>query len=156
MHLKDAGALDSFLLRGGAEQHSVSTGKRAARPMLKRRGSWPPWRARSMPSMSSPACRPSWMPGPARRRRQRPSASTPGRCPGQRRQTAKPSCAKLNVSGISRHDVTGVRSTRAATKPVLRISRHHHGNIKSSLITRDFVAGDDYATLAGPPATFAA
>jgi DNA gyrase subunit B len=39
-------------------------------------------------------------------------------------------------------------------KPVLRISRRHHGNIKSSVITQDFVHGADYATLAEAANTF--
>ena len=33
-------------------------------------------------------------------------------------------------------------------KPILRISRHHHGNIKSSILTQEFVQGSDYAALA--------
>jgi DNA gyrase subunit B len=33
-------------------------------------------------------------------------------------------------------------------KPFLRISRRHHGNVKSSAIGQDFVHGADYATLA--------
>jgi DNA gyrase subunit B len=33
-------------------------------------------------------------------------------------------------------------------KQLLRISRRHHGNVKSSVITQDFVHGADYATLA--------
>ncbi|SDM11977.1 DNA gyrase subunit B [Oryzisolibacter propanilivorax] len=39
-------------------------------------------------------------------------------------------------------------------KPVLRISRHHHGNVKSSLITQDFVEGADYAALAEAAESF--
>ena len=39
-------------------------------------------------------------------------------------------------------------------KPILRISRHHHGNIKSSLLTQDFVASEDYAALAEAAQTF--
>ena len=39
-------------------------------------------------------------------------------------------------------------------KPVLRISRRHHGNIKSSVITQDFVHGADYAALAEAADTF--
>jgi len=39
-------------------------------------------------------------------------------------------------------------------KPVLRISRRHHGNIKSSVITQDFVHGADYAALAHAANTF--
>ncbi|MBU3649568.1 MAG: DNA topoisomerase (ATP-hydrolyzing) subunit B [Limnohabitans sp.] len=33
-------------------------------------------------------------------------------------------------------------------KPLLRISRRHHGNVKSSVITQEFVHGADYAALA--------
>ena len=39
-------------------------------------------------------------------------------------------------------------------KPILRISRRHHGNIKSSVITQDFVLGADYAALAEAAHTF--
>ncbi|MCY7369706.1 MAG: DNA gyrase subunit B, partial [Polaromonas sp.] len=39
-------------------------------------------------------------------------------------------------------------------KPILRISRRHHGNVKSSVITQDFVHGADYAMLAEAAATF--
>ncbi|MBA2675319.1 DNA topoisomerase (ATP-hydrolyzing) subunit B [Ramlibacter sp.] len=41
-----------------------------------------------------------------------------------------------------------------ADKPILRISRRHHGNIKSSVITQDFVHGADYAALATAADTF--
>jgi DNA gyrase subunit B len=39
-------------------------------------------------------------------------------------------------------------------KPILRISRRHHGNVKSSILTQDFVRGLDYASLADAAATF--
>ena len=39
-------------------------------------------------------------------------------------------------------------------KNLLRISRRHHGNIKSSVITQDFVHGTDYAALAEAGVTF--
>lgn len=39
-------------------------------------------------------------------------------------------------------------------KPILRISRRHHGNIKSSVITQDFVHGADYKALAEAAETF--
>jgi DNA gyrase subunit B len=39
-------------------------------------------------------------------------------------------------------------------KHLLRISRRHHGNVKSSVITRDFVHGADYAALAGAGTSF--
>ena len=39
-------------------------------------------------------------------------------------------------------------------KPILRISRRHHGNVKSSVITQDFVHGADYLALAEAADTF--
>ncbi|MDO9435769.1 DNA topoisomerase (ATP-hydrolyzing) subunit B [Hydrogenophaga sp.] len=39
-------------------------------------------------------------------------------------------------------------------KPILRISRRHHGNVKSSVLTQDFVHGADYAALATAADTF--
>ncbi len=39
-------------------------------------------------------------------------------------------------------------------KPILRISRRHHGNVKSSVITQDFVHGADHAALADAANTF--
>jgi DNA gyrase subunit B len=39
-------------------------------------------------------------------------------------------------------------------KPILRISRRHHGNVKSSVLTQDFVRGADYAALAEAANTF--
>ncbi|MDZ4237701.1 MAG: DNA topoisomerase (ATP-hydrolyzing) subunit B [Hydrogenophaga sp.] len=39
-------------------------------------------------------------------------------------------------------------------KPILRISRRHHGNVKSSVLTQDFVHGADYAALATAAETF--
>lgn len=39
-------------------------------------------------------------------------------------------------------------------KHILRISRRHHGNVKSSLITADFVHGADYEVLAAAGSTF--
>ncbi|TFZ01918.1 DNA topoisomerase (ATP-hydrolyzing) subunit B [Ramlibacter humi] len=39
-------------------------------------------------------------------------------------------------------------------KPILRISRRHHGNVKSSVLTQDFVHGADYKALADAADTF--
>ncbi len=39
-------------------------------------------------------------------------------------------------------------------KHILRISRRHHGNVKSSVITQDFLHGADYAALAGAGTSF--
>ena len=50
-------------------------------------------------------------------------------------------------------DVAGEFDVRT-DKPILRISRRHHGNVKSSVLTQDFVHGADYAMLADAAATF--
>ncbi len=60
--------------------------------------------------------------------------------------------AYLNEMGSS-SEVAGEFDVRS-DKPLLRISRRHHGNVKSSVITQDFVHGADYAALAEAAQTF--
>ena len=53
------------------------------------------------------------------------------------------------------HDATVESQFDSRTdKHLLRISRRHHGNIKSSVITQDFVHGADYAALMTAGTTF--
>ena len=59
---------------------------------------------------------------------------------------------ELNTTGAPA-EVAGEFDVRT-DKPILRISRRHHGNVKSSALTQDFVVGADYATLAEAAATF--
>ncbi|MDP2255913.1 MAG: toprim domain-containing protein, partial [Polaromonas sp.] len=59
---------------------------------------------------------------------------------------------ELNVTGAPA-DVAGEFDVRN-DKPILRISRRHHGNVKSSVLTQDFVHGADYATLAEAATSF--
>ncbi|WP_295523983.1 DNA topoisomerase (ATP-hydrolyzing) subunit B, partial [Limnohabitans sp. Rim8] len=59
---------------------------------------------------------------------------------------------ELNTTGIPA-EVTAEFDVRT-DKPILRISRRHHGNIKSSIITQDFVHGADYGALAEAAETF--
>ncbi len=59
---------------------------------------------------------------------------------------------ELNTTGVPA-EVASEFDTRT-DKPLLRISRRHHGNIKSSVITQDFVHGADYAALAEAASTF--
>jgi DNA gyrase subunit B len=58
----------------------------------------------------------------------------------------------LNTTGVPA-EVAGEFDVRT-DKPILRISRRHHGNVKSSVISQDFVHGADYATLADAASTF--
>jgi len=57
------------------------------------------------------------------------------------------------ASNAAPAEVAGEFDVRS-DKPILRISRRHHGNIKSSVITQDFVHGADYAALAEAANTF--
>ena len=59
---------------------------------------------------------------------------------------------ELNTTGAPA-EVAGEFDART-DKPLLRISRRHHGNVKSSVITQDFVHGADYAALAEAADTF--
>ncbi len=60
--------------------------------------------------------------------------------------------AKLREVG-SEAEVVGEFDVRT-DKPILRVSRRHHGNVKSSVLTQDFVHGADYAALAEAASTF--
>ena len=59
---------------------------------------------------------------------------------------------ELNTTGVPA-EVNAEFDVRT-DKPILRISRRHHGNVKSSVITQDFVHGADYAALAEAANTF--
>ncbi len=59
---------------------------------------------------------------------------------------------ELSTNGIPA-EVAGEFDART-DKPILRISRRHHGNVKSSIITQDFVHGADYAALSEAANTF--
>ncbi|MFT3813159.1 MAG: DNA topoisomerase (ATP-hydrolyzing) subunit B [Acidovorax sp.] len=60
--------------------------------------------------------------------------------------------AELSATGVP-PEVAGEFDART-DKPILRISRRHHGNVKSSILTQDFVHGADYAALAEAADTF--
>jgi DNA gyrase subunit B len=57
------------------------------------------------------------------------------------------------ITNAAPAEVAGEFDARS-DKPILRISRRHHGNIKSSVITQDFVHGADYKALAEAAETF--
>jgi DNA gyrase subunit B len=65
--------------------------------------------------------------------------------------------AEVSAAALQAHlpdaQVAGEFDVRT-DKPILRISRRHHGNVKSSIITQDFVHGADYAALAEAAQTF--
>jgi len=67
-------------------------------------------------------------------------------------QDAEASAAALQAQ-LPDAEVAGEFDART-DKPILRISRRHHGNVKSSVLTQDFVHGADYAALAEAANTF--
>jgi DNA gyrase subunit B len=70
------------------------------------------------------------------------------------------SCAPILQTKLRELNTTGIPAEVNAEfdirtdKPILRISRRHHGNIKSSVITQEFVHGADYAALSDAANTF--
>jgi DNA gyrase subunit B len=61
---------------------------------------------------------------------------------------------KLSSSPLAVTPKSRASLTLRTDKPILRISRRHHGNVKSSVLTQDFVHGSDYATLSEAANTF--
>ena len=70
-------------------------------------------------------------------------------------------CAPILEAKLRELTTTGVPAAVTAEidpvseNPILRISRHHHGNIKSSILTQDFVRSQDYAALSAEAEHFA-
>jgi len=74
-------------------------------------------------------------------------------------QAAQESAAALQARLRELHQNGGVPEVSSeydahTDKPILRISRHHYGNVKSSALTQDFVSGADYTALANAAQTF--
>ncbi|MDE2160707.1 MAG: DNA gyrase subunit B [Burkholderiales bacterium] len=67
-------------------------------------------------------------------------------------EAAERSAAQLQAALVDAQ-VTSELDART-DKHLLRISRRHHGNVKSSVITQDFVHGADYAALAHAGTSF--
>ncbi|MBL0718590.1 DNA topoisomerase (ATP-hydrolyzing) subunit B [Piscinibacter sp. Jin2] len=69
--------------------------------------------------------------------------------------TPEAAAASATALAAALHDAQVSAEVDARTdKPYLRISRRHHGNVKSSLITADFVHGADYEALSQAGLTF--
>ncbi len=74
-------------------------------------------------------------------------------------EQAAESADRLQASLLAAHVNGVVPNVRAETDPrsdkqFLRIARHHHGNVRASVITADFAHGADYAVLAQTAQTF--
>ena len=152
LYLKDAAALDAFLLRIALKDAKVATGG-AANTVLE--GETLAELARKHQVAESVIARLSnFMDAEALR------AVADGVVLNlDDMEQAATSAAALQVA-LRELNTTGVPAEVAAEfdvrtdKPILRISRRHHGNVKSSVITQDFVHGADYAALAEAADTF--
>jgi DNA gyrase subunit B len=152
LYLKDAPALDSFLLRIALKDASVTTG--GAQPqtlsgdtlaeLARKHQVAEHVIARLSGFMDFEALR-AVADGVALNLETMPDAET--------------SAVQLQAK-LRELSATGIPAEVAAEfdartdKPLLRISRRHHGNVKSSVITQDFVNGADYAALAEAANTF--
>ena len=152
LYLKDAPALDSFLLRIALKDASVTTG--GAQPQTLAGDTLAELARKHQVAESVIARLSGFMDFEALRAvadgvslnletLQEAEASA---------QLLQTQLRELTTTGIPA-DVTAEFDTRT-DKPLLRISRRHHGNIKSSVITQDFVNGADYAALQEAANTF--
>ncbi|HEY1090771.1 MAG TPA: toprim domain-containing protein, partial [Burkholderiaceae bacterium] len=152
LYLKDAAALDGFLLRIALKDAKVMTGG-ASNATLE--GATLEELARKHQVAEHVIARLSaFMDAEALR------AVADGVALGLDDMEAASASAQDLQTKLRELSTTGVPATVTAEfdqrtdKPVLRISRRHHGNIKSSVITQDFVHGADYAALAEAANTF--
>ena len=149
LYLKDAGALDSFLLRIALINASVQTGGDAGTTIS---GDTLAELARKHQVAQAVIARlQNFMDAEALRAIADGVALNLDTV-GDAERCAVELQAKLRDLG-SGAEVAGEFDVRT-DKPILRISRRHHGNVKSSVLTQDFVHGSDYAALAEAANTF--
>jgi DNA gyrase subunit B len=152
LYLKDAGALDGYLLRVAMNHAAVHTGGSTPQVLT---GETLETLARKHQVAESVIARLSnFMDAEALR------AIADGVALNLDTLEDATACAPALQAKLRELNTTGVPAEVAAEhdvrtdKPILRISRRHHGNIKSSLLTQDFVHGADYAALAEAADTF--
>ncbi len=68
--------------------------------------------------------------------------------------SAEASAAALQAAVAQHHISVSAEQDTRTDKPLLRIARTHHGNVKTSLIDADFPHSADYAVLATAASTF--
>jgi DNA gyrase subunit B len=152
LYLKDAGALDGYLLRVAMNHAAVHTGGTNAQVLS---GETLETLARKHQVAESVIARlGNFMDAEALR------AIADGVALNLDTLEDAAACAPALQAKLRELNTTGVPAEVAAEhdartdKPLLRISRRHHGNIKSSVLTQDFVHGADYAALAEAADTF--
>jgi DNA gyrase subunit B len=152
LYLKDGPALDGFLLRIALKDAKVFTGGASAATL---EGDTLDALARKHQVAESVIARLSNFMDPEALRAMADGVSVQLDTVEEAEASAVALQAKLReltTTGVPA-EVASEFDTRT-DKPILRISRRHHGNIKSSVITQDFVHGADYAALATAAETF--
>jgi DNA gyrase subunit B len=150
-YLKDAGALDTFLLRIALKDASIATGTAPD-------GTVPPANIITGDTLAELARKHQLAQAVIERLRNFMDAEALRSIADgvalnlDTVAEAETSAAALQAR-LPDAEVAGEFDVRT-DKPILRISRRHHGNVKSSVITQDFVHGADYATLADAANTF--
>ena len=152
LYLKDGPALDGFLLRIALKDASISTGGAAPQVLT---GETLETLARKHQVAEHVIARLSnFMDAEALR------AMADGVSLNLDNMELAAACAPALQAKLRELNTTGIPAEVSAEfdartdKPILRISRRHHGNIKSSVITQDFVHGADYGALAEAANTF--
>ncbi|ALK89910.1 DNA topoisomerase (ATP-hydrolyzing) subunit B [Limnohabitans sp. 63ED37-2] len=152
LYLKDGPALDGFLLRIALKDASISTGGAAPQVLT---GETLEALARKHQVAEHVIARLSnFMDAEALR------AMADGVSLNLDTLEQAAACAPALQAKLRELNTTGIPAEVSAEfdvrtdKPILRISRRHHGNIKSSIITQDFVHGADYGALAEAAETF--
>jgi DNA gyrase subunit B len=148
-YLKDASALDTFLLRIALKDASIETGGTAPQTLS---GDTLAELARKHQLAEAVISRLSGFMDAEALRAMADGVAVNLDSVSDAEASALSLQAKLRELG-SGSEVAGEFDVRT-DKPILRISRRHHGNVKSSIITQDFVHGADYAALAEAAQTF--
>ncbi|MCU0762427.1 MAG: toprim domain-containing protein [Hydrogenophaga sp.] len=152
LYLKDAGALDGFLLRVALKDAKVFTGGASGATL---EGDTLAELARKHQVAESVIARLSSFMDAEALRAMADGVSINLDTVEQAEASAvalQTKLRELSTTGVPA-EVASEFDSRS-DKPILRISRRHHGNIKSSVITQDFVHGADYAALATAADTF--
>ena len=149
LYLKDAGALDSFLLRIALVSASVNTGGAAGTTIS---GDTLAELARKHQVAQAVIARLQNFMDAEALRAVADGVALNLDTVAEAEASAVALQIKLRELG-SGAEVAGEFDVRT-DKPILRVSRRHHGNVKSSVLTQDFVHGADYAALAEAANTF--
>ena len=151
-YLKDGAALDTFLLRVALTNASVSTG--GAQPTVLAGDTLAELARKHQAAERVIARLGNFMDAEALR------SIADGVALDLDTPAAAEASAALLQAKLRELNTTGVPAEVASEfdirtdKPLLRIGRRHHGNVKSSVLTQDFVHGADYAALAEAAHTF--